>query len=117
MFKRLFSFFRREPVRIHGSSKLVEGRAHKVTVGDPLAGTGRDVLLVRVDGVVHAIDNQCPHAGAFIDEGPLVGGKYLLCPMHNYQFDPTSGACVNAACRNARRYKVREANDVLELHV
>jgi len=117
MFRRILSFFRPEPVRIQGASKLVEGRAHKITVGDPLAGNGRDVLLVRLDGVVHAVDNQCPHAGAFINDGPLVEGKYLVCPLHHYHFDPKSGACVNAACRNARRYKVKESGDTLELHI
>jgi len=117
MFKRLLGFFRSEPIRIEGSSQLPEGKAFKQSVGDPVAGTGRDVLLVRLDGEVHAIDNRCPHAEAFISDGDLVDGKYLVCPLHNYQFDPKTGNCVNASCRKARRYKTVEDGDVLELYL
>ncbi|QDU83550.1 Naphthalene 1,2-dioxygenase/salicylate 5-hydroxylase system, ferredoxin component [Planctomycetes bacterium Pla163] len=117
MLKRLLGFFRSEPIRIEGSSKLPEGVAHKISVGDPVAGTGRDVLLVRLDGEVHAIDNQCPHAAAFIADGALVEGKFLVCPLHNYRFDPKTGNCVNASCRKARRYKTVEKDGNLELYV
>lgn len=117
MLKRLLGFFRSDPIRIEGSSKLSEGKAHKISIGDPVAGTGRDVLLVRLDGEVHAIDNQCPHAGAFIADGELVEGKFLVCPLHNYRFDPKTGACVNASCRKARRYKTVEKDGTLEVYV
>ncbi|MEZ5978611.1 MAG: Rieske (2Fe-2S) protein [Planctomycetota bacterium] len=117
MFKRFLDLFRGRPTRIEGISKLPEGRAHKVSVGDPVAGTGRDVLLVNVGGEIHAVDNRCPHAEGFIGDGPLVEGKFLVCPLHNYRFDPRTGACVNAPCRKARRYRVERSGDAIDLFV
>ena len=104
---RLFGIFRPKPSVIHGTDKLRDGFSKKVDFGDPWAG-GTQVVLCRIEGELHALDTLCPHEGGRINDGPLVRGNLVLCPLHNYAFDPKTGRCVGAACRNAKKYKLRE---------
>ena len=51
---------------------------------------GIDVGLFRVGDVVHAMENQCPHAGSPLSEGEL-DGFTIFCPAHGWDFDVRSG--------------------------
>ena len=68
---------------------------------------GIDVLLVNVDGKVHAYRDRCPHAGTPLNQG-LLEGKVLTCPTHLWQFDVVNGG-VGVNPKNCRlmRYPVR----------
>ncbi len=109
--------FRGKAALIRGTGRLPEGHARKVDLGDPLAGTGRQVVLCRVEGGLYALDALCPHEGGRIGEGPLVGGRLAMCPLHNYQFDPRTGKAVGRVCKDARRYRVREKDGDCEIWV
>ena len=50
--------------------------------------------LANVDGVLHAVDNNCPHNGGPLSKGTLVG-RELVCPWHGWRWDVTTGANVN----------------------
>ncbi len=52
-------------------------------------------MLFNIDGVVHAIDNSCPHNGASLASGRL-DGHVLQCPAHGLRFDLRSGCMVGA---------------------
>ncbi|SAL14341.1 Rieske (2Fe-2S) domain-containing protein [Caballeronia peredens] len=56
---------------------------------------GRSVVLFNIDGVIHAIDNSCPHNGASLASGRLEG-HVLQCPAHGLRFDLRSGCVVGA---------------------
>ena len=113
MLDRIFGLFRKKPTLVQGAAKLPEGESKKLTFGDPLAGSGVEVILANVEGELLAVDARCPHAGGFITDGPLTEGRYVTCPLHSYHFDPKSGACVNAPCGKARTYKTeRQGEDV-----
>ena len=108
MLSRLFGFLGPKPVLVQGTDKLPEGESKVVALGDPLAG-GTEIVLCRVGGEMHALDRECPHAkGGKLVDGPLMEGKYVLCPLHNYKFDPKSGAEAAGGCGAAKVYKVRE---------
>lgn len=120
MVKRLFAalagLFRRKGVLVPDVSGLAEGEARKVDVGDVHAG-GTRVILCKVDGEVHALDARCPHDGGEITTGPLVEGKYALCPLHRYRFDPKTGKSIGVLCRPARRFKVEPRGAGVEVFV
>lgn len=116
MLGRLFALFRRRGMIIKGTGKLPEGEARKVDIGDVVAG-GTQVVLCRVGGQLFALDAVCPHEQGRITPGPLVEGKYALCPLHNYKFDPKNGASVNARCRSAKTYRVVEKDGDCEIWV
>lgn len=116
MLGRLRDLFRGRPVLVQGAGKLPDGTARCVAVGDPLAG-GTELVLARVDGRLHALDRVCPHENGRISDGPLVEGRYVVCPLHNYRFDPRDGRAVGVSCRSARVYKVRETGGDCEVWV
>ena len=57
---------------------------------------GTQIMLAKVGGAVHAMNDVCTHKGAPLHDGDLGGpeGKdpYLLtCPLHAAQFDVRTG--------------------------
>lgn len=72
------------PVAILGSSELPEGGMKTVLVGE------QEVLLVRGQGQVYALQAYCPHHGAPLVEGVLSGTR-LVCPWHHACFDVRDG--------------------------
>ena len=111
MLKRLLQLFRGKPTRVEGIADLPEGHARSLLVGDPFAG-GAELVICRVDGDLHALEGLYPHAadGHFMD-GPLIHGKHVYCPAHNYRFDPKTGKPVGAVCGSARRFRVEADGD------
>lgn len=115
MLSRLFGFLGPKPALIQGTDKLPEGESKVVALGDPMAG-GTELVLCRLNGKMHALDRDCPHAkGGKLIDGPLQGGKYVMCPLHNYKFDPTSGAEASGGCGAAKVYRAREKNGNTEV--
>ena len=88
--------------------------AHK---GDLEPGTGKTVdvngtpvALFNVDGVYHAIHNTCPHEDGSLGEGGLCHA-IVLCPLHDYEFDVTSGRCLTEPAYSVERFEVLMAGD------
>ena len=68
---------------------------------------GREIGIARLkNGEVRAVRNVCPHKGAPVCKGPIVGtqlpsgvgelvygrdGEILACPWHGYEFDLLTG--------------------------
>jgi nitrite reductase/ring-hydroxylating ferredoxin subunit len=67
---------------------------------------GREILLLRVAGELHAFDNACPHEGNPLVEGEVLGDQ-LECAYHSWRFDLRTGACLYGD-EAARRYTVVE---------
>lgn len=73
---------------------------------------GATVALFNVDGSFHAIDNRCQHRGGPLGEGAL-SGTTVSCPLHAWDYEVTTGKCVNAPFPVAR-YDVKvEGEDIL----
>ena len=54
---------------------------------------GRDIVLFRTQsGALSAVDRTCPHLGAHLGGGKVVG-ECLRCPFHDWAFDH-QGTCV-----------------------
>ena len=116
MLGKLFGLFGKKPVLVKGGAGVAEGEARGVDIGDPHAG-GFRLVLCRVDGDVHALDAACPHAGGQIQTGPLEDGKYAVCPLHRFLFDPKTGQAQGVACRPAQRYRAQVDGDDLRVFV
>ena len=114
MFGKLLTGLRGKPVTIDDAPSVAEGQARLARIDGP-DGEELDVILCRVGGVLRALDVRCPHADGRIIPGPLAEGKYAVCPLHNYQFKPKSGAVRNASCKKARTYRVRESQGRVEI--
>lgn len=56
-------------------------------------------------GEVFAVQAQCPHKGGPLSDG-LVGGTTVICPLHSWKFDLSTGAAVFGDC-GLKTYPVR----------
>lgn len=54
---------------------------------------GHDLLVARVDGEVHALENRCGCAAGPLHQGER-DGPYITCPRHGTRFDLRSGVAV-----------------------
>jgi NAD(P)H-dependent nitrite reductase small subunit len=88
-------------------------------VGDVPEGEGRvvdangtQVALFKVDGDFHALDNTCIHRGGPLGDGAC-NDHTVICPWHGWQYDVTSGECLNSPGESVETYEVRvEGDDV-----
>jgi nitrite reductase/ring-hydroxylating ferredoxin subunit len=65
--------------------------------------SGRNVLLLKAEGQVHAFSNLCPHARCPMDKGRLED-FILTCPCHGRRFDVRTEECLNDSLK-LRRYE------------
>ena len=67
-----------------------EGRNYKV--GDKLIAVFRSR-----DGCLFATQASCPHKNGPLADG-LVGGRTLVCPLHEWTFDLSTGKALTGSC-------------------
>ncbi|SLM49572.1 Dioxygenase, ferredoxin subunit [Nitrospira japonica] len=95
-----------EFVRVAGSGDIKPGH------GIVAEAQGKAIALFNVDGVFHAIDNTCIHRGGPLGEGD-VEGEVVTCPWHGWQFNVTTGTCVNNPSGKVEVYQVKvDGSDV-----
>jgi nitrite reductase/ring-hydroxylating ferredoxin subunit len=51
---------------------------------------GKSVAIVNMGGKFYAFEDHCPHRGAKLSKGLLMG-NVVVCPLHGSQFDVTTG--------------------------
>tara|TARA_R110002111_G_scaffold153176_2_gene219900 strand:+ start:190 stop:606 length:417 start_codon:yes stop_codon:yes gene_type:complete len=91
------------PHRVCRVSELPPGHRKIVTIKD------REIGIFNLGGRYYALRNHCPHRGAPLCEGKLIGlvtaerpyepvsareGEILRCPWHSWEFDITTGQSV-----------------------
>ncbi len=61
-----------------------------------------NVLVLKIDGQIHAFENTCPHTGVPLDWGDGrfmdLTGAYLQCSTHGALFRLDDGYCVRGPC-------------------
>ena len=87
---------------------LAEGSLVRVVVRKkPLA-------FVRMNGALHAMDDRCPHQG-----NPLSGGwvddGHVVCPFHQFHYDPATGRCRHGLTSNVAAYPVKELESAVRV--
>jgi nitrite reductase/ring-hydroxylating ferredoxin subunit/uncharacterized membrane protein len=88
---------------------LKDRKPVRVDVGDTA------VMLVRIDGNIHAMTNSCTHLGGPLNEGKLEGDN-IRCPWHGSVFCVTNGKVVEApATFDERLFDVRVRNGEIEV--
>lgn len=68
---------------------------------------GRALAVVRVGGVVYAIDNACPHRNGELGRGDLQGW-HLYCPLHAWSFDVRDGKAFFPQGAKVECFEVKE---------
>jgi nitrite reductase (NADH) small subunit len=84
---------------------------------------GREVGVVAACGNLHGVRNRCPHHGGPLCLGKveerlvgepgsyeLTGRTILRCPWHGWEFDPTTGACLDDPTLRVAVYPAKAVN-------
>jgi nitrite reductase/ring-hydroxylating ferredoxin subunit len=66
---------------------------------------GEEIVLYRKGDEVFAFGNVCPHEGGSLSEG-WVEGEIAVCPLHGWEFDVRSAACMTVPGESAGHYVV-----------
>ena len=66
---------------------------------------GQDVILYRRGDEIFAIGNTCPHQGGSLCDG-WVEGEIVTCPLHGWEYDLRSGACMTVPGERVTRFTV-----------
>ena len=64
---------------------------------------GLEVMVYRAGDEVLAIGNECPHQGGSLCDG-WVEGEIAVCPLHGWEFDVRTGACMTVPGERVPRY-------------
>jgi len=93
---------------------------------------GREVGIFNLDGRLYALKNTCPHQGARVCLGKLVGttlplgvfefrygkeGQILRCPWHSWEYDITTGRAVFDPNVRVMTYPVEIADDEVRVTI
>ena len=95
-------------VRVADVSEIPPGEMKAVKVGI------QEVLLVNVNGVIHACDNWCNHQRYRLSAGDL-DGEEVRCDLHGSKFNVVTGEATNPpATEPMKIFEVRlDGSDVL----
>jgi nitrite reductase (NADH) small subunit len=89
-------------------SEFKLGAAESIPLGEgrnfDLPGEKIAVFHTR-KGEVYAVQAECPHRKGPLADG-LVGGTTLICPLHSWKFDLTTGQALFGEC-GLKTYPVR----------
>ncbi|WP_182378909.1 Rieske 2Fe-2S domain-containing protein [Nocardioides sp. WS12] len=91
-------------VELVEADELWDDEMDSYDVGD------EEVLLVKVDGQIHAYDAICPHQSISLAEGEFENGL-ITCRAHEWQFNAVSGEGVNPLGNCLTRHDVRINDD------
>lgn len=90
---------------------------------DVPAGEGRmvrvrnlEIALFNVAGTFYAVENTCCHRGGPLADGEL-NGLSVICPWHQWQFDLSSGDCMNSPGEWVRTYDVIVEDDAVKIRL
>jgi nitrite reductase (NADH) small subunit len=89
--------------------EIEDGQALVVQLGT------EEIAVFNIGGVIHAVENCCPHMGGPLAEG-IVQGHSVICPWHAWSFDLKDGACETVPGADIRRYEVRVLNGEIQLN-
>jgi nitrite reductase/ring-hydroxylating ferredoxin subunit len=96
-------------VRAATADELVEGKLKRVSIEE------QPVLLVRLNGTIHAVSAICSHYGAPLNDGTVVE-RTIECPWHFSRFALEDGRVVQGpACSAIPAYDCKIVNDEVQI--
>ena len=75
---------------------------------------GTAIVIIRTPNGVSAFHDRCPHAQWPVSEGEMLDG-ILVCPGHGWQFNVTTGQCLNSPAYRLKALAVVVYNDSIHI--
>ena len=93
-----------------GLLKFAEPEALEAVEGFETTMASDERITIHSEGKTYSVQRYCPHAGNdLLNTGEILPGGVLRCLAHHYEFDLTSGRCVNGNCSPLAVEEVDEA--------
>lgn len=70
-----------------------------------------EIALFKVDGIIYAVDNICPHNHTSQMYDGYIEEMYLACPVHGYQFHLKTGEQPTKMGCKLRTFEVKVIDD------
>jgi len=109
-----------EPLALPRSWPYNLGPLSRIPLGEgkAFAVAGRLVAIFRAkNGRLFATQANCPHRRGPLADG-TVGGAHLVCPMHGFKFDLSSGRPLGNDCSALKTYTVQvNERGEIQLHL
>jgi nitrite reductase (NADH) small subunit len=85
--------------------KLIAVESCRVGTGTFVEVQGRELAVFQVadSNRVVVIDNACPHSSGNLAAGQVRDG-IVTCPLHQWQFDLSTGRCTHSDLARVARY-------------
>lgn len=96
--------------RIASFGELADGLPHAARAAD------LDLVVVRIGEEVHVLFGRCPHRGAKMAEGCLVGGV-LTCKAHGWDFAVATGESPGVEGERLARFTAYVDRDADEVRI
>lgn len=94
------------------AAALPPGKGETIELG------GRRIAVFNIGGQFYALDDTCPHRGGPLGPGWIEGEKCTVaCPLHGWEFDLKTGACLTVPSRPVRAHLVRVVEGKVEIAV
>jgi 3-phenylpropionate/trans-cinnamate dioxygenase ferredoxin component len=85
--------------------------------GTPVEINNKRFAVYLVDGKFYAIADECLHRGAPLHEG-ILDGRAIICPLHDWIFDVTTGELLNSLSdipARLKKYDLIIENDEIKI--
>ena len=98
--------------------RIIELALSDIPVDRPLRVEADEtgVVVIRSDAGVHAFEDSCPHAKWRLSEGDVIG-NVLECPGHGWEFNTTTGRCLNVPAYCLKPFTVTADGDRITIEV
>ncbi len=71
--------------------------------------SGKEVLILNVNGKYYAMNNKCPHMNGNLSKG-ILQGIVLTCPRHSSRFDISTGKALSGPKFGPIKLKTSDAH-------
>jgi NAD(P)H-dependent nitrite reductase small subunit len=85
-------------MQLPANFEIPEGFINLCKINDLKEGSGKrffandtEVAVFKVNNVVYALSNICPHQHAAVIYDGAVEGDFVLCPVHGWKFNLSTG--------------------------
>ena len=67
---------------------------------------GKKIVIAHTEDGFRAFENECPHQNEPLHKGMLTVFNEVVCRLHHYRFNMTTGQEANNRCRSMTRFSI-----------
>lgn len=72
---------------------------------------GKKITLASINQTIHAFAHKCPHAGGIMADGYFDALGKVVCPLHRYRFDTSTGRNTSGEGYYLKTYPIKELGE------